>query len=66
MIEKITANDAVPTTPTLLAAAEAVLKWMEDSGLDKTKSGGVGPLTYKGTEYSVVTDLRAAIAKANA
>jgi hypothetical protein len=35
-----------------------LITWLEDSGLTHTPDGGVPPLTYKGTEYSVVTNAR--------
>lgn len=45
----------------LLAALTALVSWLQKSGLDKTAAGGVGPFAYEGTEYSVITDARAAI-----
>jgi hypothetical protein len=50
--------------PELLEALRELVKWMDDSGLSATSPGGVGPLHYGTTEYSVVTAARAAIAKA--
>lgn len=50
--------------PDLAEALRAMVKWMDDSGLSKSTDGGVYPLQYKGTEYSVVTSARAALAKA--
>ena len=45
----------------LLAAAEAVLAHMVASRTDKTSAGGVRSFRYEGTEYEVVTKLRAAV-----
>lgn len=50
--------------PDLLASLQALVKWMDDSGLSHTKAGGSGVLRYEGHEYSVVADARAAITKA--
>ena len=48
----------------LLLAAEAVLAHMVASRTDKTSAGGVRSFRYEGTEYEVVTKLRAAVAAA--
>lgn len=54
----------IAAAPELLAALRSLVDWMQESGLDRTPAGGVGPFAHDGTEYSVVTDARAAIAKA--
>lgn len=54
----------ISAAPDLYAACKALVKWMVDSGHAHTPAGGVGAFKYEGTEYSVVTDARAALAKA--
>lgn len=46
----------------MASALSNLLAWLEDAHLDKTPAGGYGPFAYEGTEYSVVTDARAALA----
>ena len=48
----------------LFEAVKTLVQWMDDSDLSHTPSGGHGPLAYEGTEYSVVTDARRALSKA--
>ena len=50
----------------LLTPLKELVKWLDDSNLAATPSGGVPPFTYGGTEYEVVRDARAAIAAAEA
>lgn len=54
----------ISAAPDLLDALQQLVKWMDESGLAGTPDGGIGPFKYTGTEYSVVTDARAAIEKA--
>jgi hypothetical protein len=54
----------IAAAPEMFEALRELVKWMDDSGLSATSPGGVGPLHYGTTEYSVVTAARAAIAKA--
>jgi len=50
--------------PELLEALKNLVSWMDDSGLSFTTPAGVGAFRTDPVEYSVVTDARAAIAKA--
>lgn len=50
----------------LVEALAALVRWMDESGLSATRPGGVEPFKYEGTEYSVVTDARAILAKVRA
>ena len=50
----------VPDHPAIPALRNLV-KWMDDSGLSKTKPGGVGVFAYEGHEFSVVTEARIAL-----
>ncbi|MCP4541718.1 MAG: hypothetical protein GY832_31690 [Chloroflexi bacterium] len=54
----------IAAAPDLLAALTTLVAWMDDSGLSHTQPGGKGVLRYEGTEYNIVTNARAAIAKA--
>jgi len=54
----------IAAAPELLVALNALVAWMDASELSKTKPGGVGAFRYEGHEYSVVTQARAAIARA--
>ena len=44
-------------------ALRNLVQWMQDSGQTHTPDGGHGKLKYKGTEYGVVTDARALLAR---
>ena len=46
-------------------ALRNLVKWLDDSNLSRTRGGGVGCFRYEGTEYSVVTDAREALALAD-
>ena len=51
--------------PDLADALKALVKWMDDAGLSHTQVGpACAKLGVQPTEYSVVTDARAALAKA--
>jgi hypothetical protein len=54
----------IAAAPDLLLTLKDLIGWIDISGLAKTKDGGCGPFAYKGTEYEVVSNARAAIAKA--
>lgn len=56
----------IAAAPELLSALSDLLMWLDMNNLSGTKPGGVGPFAYEGTEYSVVTAARDAIAKATA
>jgi hypothetical protein len=66
MLEDERIQEPVRPVPALdcLTALKNLVRWMDISGLAKTKDGGRGVIAYKGTEYSVVTDARRAIAAA--
>ena len=53
----------IAAAPDLLEALATLVAWLDDSGLSSTKPGGVGVFAYDGTEYSVVTEARAALDK---
>lgn len=55
---------AIVDSAALVASLEALVEFMDASGLSKTKPGGVGVFAYEGTEYSVVADARKSLKSA--
>ena len=47
----------------LRGALQTLLDFNIASGNDRTSAGGVGPFAYAGTEYSPITQAKAALAK---
>lgn len=54
----------IAAAPDLLGTLANLVERLQQSGLDKTPPGGVGPFAHEGVEYSVIRDARAAIEKA--